>query len=145
MLLSFQESSKRCSFKVTRNRCLISWKFRAGWQPFLKRAPVEKTWTCELPAPVSGEGGGCILNPADWVMRSWVTFSLLPRVSSTDSSCHCCLRSCMTQSFLAHFLTHRFLISCEKKTTPLISLHSRRDANGKGLRDYYELAIIGVK
>lgn len=124
MLLSFQEPSPCLSFKAntTRNRSLISWKFRAGWQPSLKRAPVEKTWRRELPTLVSG---GCILHPADWAMRSWVPFSLLSRVSSTYSSCHCCLRSCMAQSFLAHFLTHRFLISCEKNTINISTFKKR--------------------
>lgn len=70
-------------------------------------------------------GDVSILNPADWAMRSWVTFSLLSRVSSTSSSCHCCLRSCMTQSFLAHFLTHRFLISCEENAINISTFKKR--------------------
>lgn len=126
-MLFFQESSKCLSFKIntTRNRSLISWKYRAGQQPSFKWAPVEKTWRRELPTQVSG---GCILNPTDWKLRSWITFSLSSRVSSTYTSCHC-HRSCMTQSLLAHFLTHRFLISCEKIS--LIFLLSKRDTNGK--------------
>lgn len=93
--VSLQESSKCLSFKVntTRNGSLISWKYRAGQKPSLKRAPMEKTWRRELLTQVSG---GCILNPTDWKLRSWITFSLPSRVSSAYTSCHYCLRSCMT-------------------------------------------------
>lgn len=104
----FQETLMCLSFKVNtvRNRSLISWRYRAGWQPSLKRAPTEKTWRRELPTQASGR---CVLNPSDWKLRSWITFSLLSRVSSTYTSCHCCLRPRITQSFSAHFHTHRFL------------------------------------
>lgn len=54
--------------------------------------------------PNSGFRGMRIRPPA-WKLRSRITFSLPSRVSSAYTSC---LRSCMTQSFLVHFLTHNF-------------------------------------
>lgn len=72
------ESSKCLSFKAKtiQNQRLISWKYRAGRQPSLKWGPMEKTWKCTLPTQVSS---GCILNPKDWKLRSWIAFSLLSR------------------------------------------------------------------
>lgn len=81
---SFPSKSHPSAFplKLTLQGIEVSFPGNAGLDG--SHPPNEPPWRrlgdSELPMQVSG---GCMLNPTDWGMRSWITFSLLSGVSST--------------------------------------------------------------